>query len=225
MRRRCARFILLATAVFALGSQAFAHLSYDDLQQKLAEGVEKRKLIKEINKEGVSFDVNRKLLRQMKRDKMPDWLIDHLIVLDSRVPSHVEPGYVPPRRYGYTGHYGYGPLWWNFYSPYHHHYAWSPFWDYAYAPFGVAGLWYLGYPSYYPYRGITRVVRTLPHGHVSRQGYVSRSSDRYRGQAVRRGGNKSTASSSSRAVRSRSSGATRSSSSSSRSSSRAVRRR
>ncbi|CAM2007429.1 hypothetical protein [Acanthopleuribacter pedis] len=178
--------VLLKTIAFiafiapALG--LWAQVSYDDIKAKLAEGESPENLAQMIRAEGLSFDVNRKVLRKMNRDKFPDWLIDLLIDLDQGQVGE-------PIVSAYGGsphdHHHYGPHYYNRHSPFYgHQYWWWDYWDYAwYGPASVFGYWGLGHPFGRHYYGYRYLNLSRPSGYVTRGGYVSPHDDNYRGEA------------------------------------------
>lgn len=188
------RVLLKPVAFIALMISAhvglWAQVSYDDIKAKLAEGENPDYLAQMIQAEGLAFDVNKKILRQMKRDKFPDWLIDLAIDMDQGQVGE-------PIVNAYGGSPGFQPFYGRgFFNPYHPmvgnpFWGWD-FWDYAWlGPGSVFPFWGLGHPWGRHYFGYRYLNLGRSSGFVTRGGYVSPHDDNYRGPArtrVVRGG-------------------------------------
>jgi len=182
----------LALCGLLLTACAFAQVSYDDLKTQIHTGSSPEAIKEAIRLEGINFDIDIELLRTMKSDRMPDWLIDFLIDYDQRSYfSRAE----APRRGATTSLYDYDPYYssafhwglspwscvnWYYYfcDPWGFHRYYGP--AYFYGFYGFAP-WF----SYYPYRyGYTSPY--YRRGTVSPRGY--RLNERHIvGRAVPRG--------------------------------------
>lgn len=171
--------IVVVTLVLTAQSALFAQVTYEELRAQLEEGANEEILAQMIRAEGLAFDVDKKVLRQMKRDKFPDWLIDLAIELDQGVVS--EP--IVSAYGGGGGHYS--NYYHDHYHPFYgHNYWWWDYWDYAwYGPASVFGFWGLGYPFNQHYYGYRYLNLRRPSGTVTRGGYQSPHDDNYRGPA------------------------------------------
>ncbi len=171
--------MVVVTLVLTAQTALFAQVTYEELRAQLEEGANEEILTQMIRAEGLAFDVDKKVLRQMKRDKFPDWLIDLAIELDQGVVSE-------PIVSAYGGGGGYYS---NYYNDYHrpfygHNYWWWDYWDYAwYGPASVFGFWGLGFPYNQHYYGYRYLNLRRPSGTVTRGGYNSPHDDNYRGPA------------------------------------------
>ena len=187
----------LALCGLLLTACAFAQVSYDDLKTQIHTGSSPEAIKEAIRLEGVNFEVDLELLRAMKADRMPDWLIDFLINYDEG--SYISRSNAPRRGattayydndlfFDSTFYWGLSP-WscvnWYYYfcDPWGFHRFYGP--SYFYGFYGFAP-WF----TYYPYGYVTN-YRYHRRGTVSPRGYRA-GERRIVGRAVPR--NSSTAS-------------------------------
>lgn len=171
---------VVVTLVLTAQTGLFAQVTYEELRAQLEEGAGEETLTQMIRAEGLAFDVDKKVLRQMKRDKFPDWLIDLAIDMDQGVV-----GQPIVSAYGGGGGGYYGNDYYDHHHPYYgHNYWWWDYWDYAwYGPASVFGFWGLGHPYNHHYYGYRYLNLRRPSGTVTRGGYASPDDDNYRGPA------------------------------------------
>ncbi|PIE89187.1 MAG: hypothetical protein CR997_12505 [Acidobacteria bacterium] len=226
----------IATLLLVISSAVFAQLSFEDLEKQVKAGKSESVLIPLVQNEGVSFPINLKYLKKMKKASFPDYLIDELVVNHTvqQTERSAQGGGYSHYPASYSGYYGYNwynswylfdfwydsPDFYRWWSPYLGMYNYASYWNF-YGPFGF-GWW----------RETAGLYR--PGNRLTPDGYRNSYDERERGQAVSRsrGGGKATSSEHSRhrqavsrsSSRSNRHSVSRTSSRSSRSESRAVRR-
>lgn len=202
--------ILATVSMTMLATALFASVDYQDLQDSIRKGESQVEVKKRIAEQGIEFALNRSVLKKMKQDQFPNWLIDHLVAFErERSLDHHEGREEYPRRYqilhrhdlyrlyassAYYGWYGPAlgllnawcyPSYWGF--------GWSPWWDYSYPRyrFGYGYRYYCdNYIGYTP--GGRRVIANNG-GRIGRDGYRSgrqegrRAIPRGQSSGVRRG--------------------------------------
>lgn len=193
---------LLLILLLITGTQLFAQLTYEDLIQAVDKGSDAGEIKEMIREQGIVFEINRDLLKQMTKEKRPDWLIDLLMDYDQPVyvAEEREERYPSTQLEYWRWHrpyagYGFWPsVYWHRYGAYDYAYPYRfgyyyPFLGYSfynslawYDPFG----YYSPYGYYYPrniYYGSNIVTRArlTPNGIIIRDDY---NTDR---NAVRRG--------------------------------------
>lgn len=179
------RLTLLAILLTTL---AHGQVSYESLKADIHAGVSPEAIKTAIYEQGLGFEVDISLLRTMKADRMPDWLMDLVIELD---PNGFTSRASAPRRYADTDsdealYLRYGPAyswglspwncvdWYYWCSPWS---AWRTFGGHYYYGYGGLGLWWpyyhtAGYIYHHRYRNYDPPGIVTPRGYRHREGRI-----------------------------------------------------
>ncbi len=163
---------------------ALSQFTYSELKQRVADGGDRYRLQAELRENGVHFDVDLDQLKKMKKDKMPDWLIDTLVMMDQPVTrdvyydddeyleDHSQLGYYRPYYFSYSP---WGGMWFD--------YDWGfPLYALGYGYFNPWSSW--SYPYWASSYGYNYGLRpSVPGNRISPRGHINNQPRRIRGHA------------------------------------------